>query len=250
MIDKPTPEQLDGLRTLWVEAFGEPRFWDAFFAEVFSADHCRCLSEDGVVAAALYWLDCELSGRKLAYLYAVATRRVYRHRGLCHRLMADTHSHLREAGYSGTLLVPEHPPLRQLYAQLGYRDCTAICEFACDAGPEAIPLRRIDRAEYAARRRALLPPGGVTQEGGNLSLLTLSAGLWAGDGLLFAASQEGGTLLVPELLGDPSAAPAIVRALGCTRGQFRAPGTQTPFAMFRPLEENAPSPGYFGLAFD
>ena len=47
----------------------------------------------------------------------------------------------------------------------------------------------------------------------------------------------------------PAAAPGVAAALGFSEGTFRVPGTG-PFAMFRPLREDAVIPEYFGLAFD
>ena len=38
------------------------------------------------------------------------------------------------------------------------------------------------------------------------------------------------------------------KALGVERGVFRAPGGDKPFAMYRPLGEACPKPGYFGIA--
>jgi hypothetical protein len=52
-----------------------------------------------------------------------------------------------------------------------------------------------------------------------------------------------------EFLGDRSAAPAVLSALGAKIGTFRTPGRGKIFALYRPITDD-PMPSYFGLAFD
>lgn len=250
VIDSPRESQICGLRQLWKLAFGDSDdFLDAFFGTAFSADRCRCVTEGEQVAAALYWFDTEFEGQKVSYLYAVATHPDYRHRGLCRRLMEDTHAILREAGYDGALLVPQEEGLRKMYAAMGYRDCTAVSEFSCRAG-EPVPVRAIGREEYARLRRQYLPEGGVIQEGENLTFLENTARFYAGADFLLTASAGEDFLQGVELLGNRDAASGILAELGYPQGMFRTPGNTQPFAMFLPLKENVTAPNYFGLAFD
>ena len=237
------------LKMLWKISFQEgEEYLDFFFSHVYSPSRCCCITRDGKPAAALHWLDCSCQGQRLAYVYAVATHPALRGQGLCRRLMDETHAVLAGQGYAGTLLVPAEEGLRAMYAKMGYRACGGMGEFSCSA-EAAIPLRRIGPEEYAALRRSLLGPRGVLQEGENLLLLTRFHRLYAGDNLLLAASTQGGKLFVPELLGDPAAAPGVAAALGFQMCTFRVPGTCA-FAMFRPLGEDAVIPEYFGFAFD
>ena len=249
--DRPARSQTGQLLTLWKDAFGEyGGFWELFLETAFDAARCRCLTESGQITAALCWFDCTLEGRKLAYLYAVVTHPAHRGRGLCRALLADTHRHLAEQGYAAALLVPAQPSLRSMYQKLGYRDCTAVREFTCTAEAPPVPLRAIGPGEYALLRRKFLPRGSVLQEGENLTFLAHQAQFYTGENLLLAAYQEDTVLHIPELLGDPAAAPGIVTALGCETGHFRTPGSEIPFAMYRSLAEDAPVPQYFGFAFD
>ncbi|MBQ6997765.1 MAG: GNAT family N-acetyltransferase [Oscillospiraceae bacterium] len=240
-IDYPLPEQLDGLRSLWKEAFGDTdAFLDIFRDTAFSPDRCRCVTVDGQVAAALYWFDCRFEGRPLAYIYAVATGKTFRKRGLCRLLMDDTRALLSQLGYSGILLVPEMH-LIGMYESMGYAVCSYVQEFTCRRSDRPVAIRKIDAGEYAALRRQLLPSGGVRQEGENLRFLAAITDLYAGDGFLYADDAE--------LLGDTNAAPGILAALGKDSGLFRCPGGDIPFAMYLALDDNA-APTYFGLAFD
>lgn len=252
IIDAPTRDQIPALRRLWQEAFGDSDgFLNLFFGSAYAPDRCRCVTEQGEVTAALYWLDCDCHGQRIAYLYAVATAQARRGRGLCRLLMENTHAHLAALGYTGALLVPGTEDLFRLYQKLGYGSCCEIQTLHGTASQEAIPLRSVEIQEYAILRRALLPDGGVIQEGENLRFLQGQAKLYAGEGFLLAARHGQNRLFGLELLGDTSHIPAILSTLGAAEGTFRTPGNGQPFGMYLPLGEH-PSlpPTYFGLAFD
>jgi len=249
-IEAPGIRHIPALRALWQASFGDDdAFLDDFFTAAFSPERCRCVMADDHPAAVLYWFDCTCRGQRIAYLYAVTTAEAYRRRGLCAALLADTHKHLQALGYAGVLLVPCSETLVAFYEKSGYRLCSRIGELRCGVGTAACTIREIGAAEYAARRREMLPDGGVVQEGENLRFLQTQTAFYAGDGFVLAASREGDTLVGAELLGNTAAAPAIVHALGCAAGRFRVPG-ERPFAMYRQLGGASQPPGYFGLAFD
>lgn len=250
-IDPPTPSQLPELLQMWKAAFGDHGgFWEMFLETAFVPEHCRCVTVDGQAAAALFWFDCSCEGEKIAYVYAVVTHPGHRNKGLCRRLLEDTHTHLTGLGYHAVMLVPEQKGLRQMYRKLGYQDCTSVSEFSCAAGTAPIPVRAVDAEEYGRLRREFLPRLGVIQEGKNLDFLAAQVQFFAGETFLLAAYLEEDTLQGMELLGDREAAPGILSALGCVEGKFRTAGTGKPFAMIFPLTENAVIPQYFGFAFD
>ncbi len=250
-IDHPTLSQIPQLRSLWKEAFGDTdAFLDIFFHRAFSPDRCRCLTRDGQVLAALYWFDCDYQGKKMAYLYAVATAKSHRGQGLCKALLANTHAHLKKAGYLGCLLCPQSDSLFSMYGKSGYQVCSHIREFSCTAGLSPLTLTPVSPEEYAAARRSLLPEGGVLQEGVTLDFLSVFARFYTGPGICLACYPDEGSLVVCELLGSPEAAPGILCALGFSQGKFRIPGQEKPRAMFLPLTANVTAPDYFGLALD
>jgi len=255
IIDKPASGLMSQLWDLWRNAFGDSgEFLDAFFTTAYSPDRCRCAVEDGKLVAAVYWFDCELQGKKVAYLYALATAMAYRGRGIAHKLMDEVHSLLRQRCYEGVILVPGTQQLRCFYETMGYRTCTQIAEFICAGAADEVQLRRVTPEEYAKERRdllSLLEPGGVIQERENLAFLASQATLYIGQNFLLAARGEGDTLVGIELLGDAQMAPGILQALGYAQGSFRTRGEGTDFAMYRPLGGSTlPAPTYFGLAFD
>ena len=249
-INAPQKEHLPALRNLWKDAFGDDdAFLDVFYRTAFSPDRCRVLTIDNEPVAALYWFYCSCRGRKMAYLYGIATSENHRGKGLCHTLMENTHAHLASQGCVGTVLVPRTPSLFAFYKTMGYTPCSSFREFSCSA-EGSVTLRKLDEKEYAALRLQYLPEGGVVQMEENLTFLSTMASFYAGPDFLLAAEQEGRTLYGKELLGNASAAAAVVAALGCEKGMFRTPGSETPFAVYRPLDDSVPPPTYFGLAFD
>lgn len=239
------------LQALWQEAFGDSQeTLDKFFATGFSPDRFRCICEDSRPVCALYWFDCEVNGKRFAYLYAMATLKSHRSKGLAQRLMGEVHEILKTQGYAAAILVPGEPSLFGFYEKLGYHTVATVTEFGCKAADMPIPLQQIGVTEYAHLRKAMLPPYGVVQEGATLDYLHTYAKFFAGEGFLLSATVEGDTLIAQELLGDIALAPRILSALGAQEGRFRAPGTGRHFAMYLPLSDDCPQPGYFGLALD
>lgn len=233
------------LRTLWTECFGNEEGWiDSFFGTAFAPAQVCSLHRLGQLAAALSWMDGFCDGRKLAYLYAIATAPEFRHQGLCRELMGLTHEKLWERGYAGAILVPADAGLRKLYEKLGYVNFGGIQEITAQAG-DACSIREVSPKGYTALRREYLPAGGVIQENGAIEYLAAGARLYAGADFLLAMSEGFGV----ELLGNTAAAPGILTALGLEAGTFRVPGDR-PFAMYRSLTGDHWVPGYFGLAYE
>lgn len=231
-------------KALWTASFGDDGWIDCFFRTAFREENTLAITRAGRVAAGLSWMDVTCEGRRLAYLYAVATAPEFRHQGLCRELMAKAQEALTSRGYDGSVLVPADEGLRQMYTSMGYRNFGGVQGLTVAAG-EPISLREVTPGEYAALRRKYLPAGGVVQENGAIEYLAQSARLYAGDGFLLAATEDEPM----ELLGDASQVSGILGALGKEQGTFRIPGTE-PFAMFRPTREDTWAPAYFGLAFE
>ena len=252
IIKEPQVSNIPALRTLWKDTFGDTdAFLDSFFSTAFSPNRSLCAIIDDEIVGMLYWFDCTYSGQKIAYLYAVATHKAYRGRGICSNLMDATHRLLKEREYAGVILVPVAPHLFDFYKKQGYEICTHVSHLHTTASMETVDLQRIDANTYGTLRKEFLPVGGVIQEGENLALLQQDAILYKGDGFLLAARTEQDTLVGIEFLGDTSVAPHITHTLGCKNGRFRTHGNEKPFAMYFSLTPSlTPPPTYFGLAFD
>lgn len=247
----PDDRDVPALRQLWQEAFrDDDAFLDKFFSTGFHPNRCRVVMQNGRAAAALYWFDCQWEGKKLAYLYAVATALAFQGQGLCRFLMDDTHRLLREQGYAGGILVPGSDTLFAMYEKMGYRTATTIREIFGTAGKNPNPLEEISVAEYAKLRKALLPAGGVAQEGASLDFLATYSAFYKSADCLLCARKEGEQLLGLELLGDESHISGILRFFNCKTGTFRTPGTGKAFAMFCSFTGDTSAPAYLGHAFD
>ena len=249
-IKPPNANDIPKLRALWKEAFSDTdEFLDVFFSCAFSADRSFCIKDKSEVVAALYVFDCLFENSKIAYIYAVATAKSHRGKGLCHRLMEHTHNTLKAKGYKGAILVPGSKSLFDFYEKMGYKTCCHLREENISAKENSESLKKITSAEYASLRRKFLPEGGVIQEGENLTFLSTYAEFYKGEDFIMASSKENSTLICHELLGNCEKFPYILSALGCKSGHFRTTGKDTPFAMYLPFEGEK-YPSYFGFAFD
>ena len=151
-IDHPTPAQISELKRLWQAVFLDPGdYIEGFFIHAFSPERCLCLTADGHFAAMVHWLDMTCRGRKIAYIYAVATRQMYRGRGYCRRLLDRAHEILAAQGYAGAALVPQGEELFAMYEKMGYRSCGGIHRIFCSAG-EPVPVTSISWQEWKIGR--------------------------------------------------------------------------------------------------
>ena len=250
-ISEPKSSHMQGLRELWKAAFGDTDdFLDMFYTRAYAPDRCRCVLDGDRVTAVLYWFDCTCEGQKLAYIYAVATDPAYRKQGLCRRLMADTHSHLKNLGYAGAMLLPQDPGLRRMYGTMGYKNATQVREFTCEAADDPVALTELTIEEFANARKVMLPAGSVIQEGENLSYLAGYAKFYEGPGFLLTAFPDGDKLVACELLGDVNKAPGMLRTFGVESGSFRCPGADIDFGMCISFVDNFQKPAYLGFPFD
>ena len=247
--EHPQQIHIPGLRKLWQEAFGDTdAFLDGFFSTAFSPERCMCIVQGERVLSAAYWLDAQLPEGKAAYIYAVATLKECRGRGLATKIMKELEEMLRRRDYVAAILVPAQQPLAEFYGGMGYGFFGGICECSALAKSPGIALRKINAAEYGALRKRYLPAGGVIQDGESLRFLETYADLYAGEDFILAAYGEEDSIFGLELLGNWGKAPYILHTLGVKQGSFRMPGGEK-FAMWLPLAR-VETPAYFGLAFD
>ena len=227
------------LQALFTEAFGDAWFTELFFRLGYSPERCF-LAAEGQVLAALHWFDCSLRGKRCAYVYGIAAFEHCRGRGIGSALIRAGMAHLQQR-YEAILLVPAEEGLFGYYERFGFSTVSTICQETVLSGAP-LPLRKLSISQYATLRRALLPPGGVIQEGAALELLEGYADFYATENALCAVSGK----LVWELLGDKQDAPGILGALGISEATVRTPGGSIPFAMGLGFQE----PVHFGLALD
>ena len=249
-VNMPQQEQIDQLRTLWKQAFGDTdAFLDGFFATGFDRRRCRCVTWNDRVAAALYWFDCHWEGKKLAYIYAVATDEAFRGKGFCRNLMEDTHTHLEKLGYRGAVLVPGSRELFGMYEKLGYRGFCPRLWQEITAGENPVQLQALTPEEYALARNACLPAGGIMQDGAALQYLATFAGFYRAEESIFCGGGEE-VFQFQEFLGDLEKLPGILASLQVKIGRVPCPGDGADSAMFYPLSDQKEMPAYFGIALN
>lgn len=248
IIDHPDTHHIPALRTLWKQAFGDTDgFLDSFFAHAFSYDRCRCLLIQGQPVAAVYLFDCRWNEKKCAYLYALAVEQTHRGQGFSRLLLTDTHAFLRRQGYAGAIMEPATPALQAYYEKLGYVPFGGRQEITVAAAPDPIPAQPCGALAYARARAALLPAGGVVQEGAVLDLLQDQGQLLCGADFAAVAMPEEGT--IPEFLGDRRKLPGLLAGLGMENARVRLPGTENQ-SLYLSLDGTSPTPTYFGLPLD
>lgn len=237
----------DSLKALWKTVFGDTNaFIDSFFRIAYSPDRCRYMEENGEAICALYWFDCSYEGGKLAYIYAVATHPEHRKKGLASQLLRQTHDHLQQLGYAGTVLKPAKG-LFPFYERLGYVTSGFIRRFHADTATAPARLTELSPEVYGRHRRNFLPRNAVIQEGLTLDFLHSYASFYAaGDALISAIPQDG---VVLEYLGNPLSAPGILAALGISDAEIPTVGCEIPFTMFYPLNCTK-TPGYLGITLE
>lgn len=242
-------EDRQALTALWQQAFGdECAFIDGFFETGYAPERSRVAVWDGRLAGMLYWFDCDLMGRKLAYVYAVATEKSLRGRGIATGLMEDAHRLLEEKGYDAVVLSPGSEELYRFYGNMGYATAGYRRELRIQAGGTA-SVREMGPEEYALLRRTLLPENGIRQEGAGLAFLHRLAGFYAGDGFCAALSREGA--FCTEFLGPEEQIPGFLGAMGLPEAFVRMPGGQRSNAMVKWLPSAQPIEKiYLGFPFD
>ena len=167
IIKNPTMGDIPALRGLWKEAFSDTDdFLDSFFALAFSPERALIACEGEEIFAALYWLNCAWEEKTVAYVYAVATDKKHRGKGICKALMAELHNRVDR-----TVLVPADDGLRAFYGRLGYRDFGGMEEILCFSDETTVVIEKLTAKTYAKKRRMLLPAGSILQEGVFLPIL-------------------------------------------------------------------------------
>ncbi|MBQ9744603.1 MAG: GNAT family N-acetyltransferase [Clostridia bacterium] len=245
-------ERIPELKALWKEAFNDTdQYIDTFFETAYSEKRCMIALENDDVCGVVYWLDCGIFDYRIAYFYAIATKKSHRGKGVCTHLMNNAHSFLSSKGYDAVILVPGEESLFDFYRKIGYTVGSYVDEISVEAKDGILNIREIDGYEYSELRKSYLPKNGIIQENENIKYLKKQAKLYTGKDFLLSCYVDGDVLIGIELLGNTEIAPNIVSALGCRKGKFRTVGDKKPFSMYYNLKNHTlPSVFYFGLAFD
>ena len=122
-------DDFSALCTLWAEAFGDsPDYIESFYRTHFSPEFTAVCEMNGQVCAMANLLPCSLfsDGKKLParYIYAVATLKSFRGRGIASDLMRFVCNFLEESNLCG-FLSPAEKSLYEFYRPLGFTEAFA-----------------------------------------------------------------------------------------------------------------------------
>lgn len=214
----------EGIAALWRQAFGDTEQAVMDFFAAFSDCRSYVVEENGKIVSMVHALPQTLSpDLPAAYLYAVATDKAHRGKGLCRALMAFAEKDLKANGFAACVLTPGEPSLFRFYENSGYETAFFRRRTPFSGG------RPISAAEYARRRETIVTaPHMVYDE----HTLLYAQRLY---GLTFYETATG-----IAAAGDGYTAECLPEDLG---GE--------PFAMVKWLaEKRAIAPAYLGLSLE
>lgn len=119
--------QVDELKKLWIDTFGDTtEYVNAFFDKFYSPDNVIVYKENDKIVSALYMIDYCLKYEdkcyKIMYLYALATDKEYRGRGIMSGLIDRVDEIMHNKGYAGAFLIPAEESLYDYYGRFGFTD--------------------------------------------------------------------------------------------------------------------------------
>ena len=221
-------------RALYDEAFpGEDaRFTEALFALGFPK-HLVAMGEGAELASMLFALPYDIvtadGVQKAHYLYAVATSKAHRGKGLAKKL-------LRRVAERGTpvFLRPMSPSLFDFYKDAGFTPFSPYREWQGEAEEgDTAGFAALSKEEYLTARDGFLRPPYCRMTADFLSLSFSLGGAVGLDGRFAALfEREGDTVLFKEWWGDTAMVPLAASFLGAKHFVARTPDENgTPFGV-------------------
>lgn len=258
------------LKRLWQKAFGDDEaLIDAFFSRLYRPDSVFVCRDGDTVAAMACHLPMTIChdsrGWPAAYLYAVATDKRYRGRGLCGQILQYAAGYLPSVGAKALLLVPGSASLREFYRQRGYTDYTTVDMMELSVGAAEGTAERVEAPVYLELREQFLQDRAyVSCPVPVLEFQKAATELYGGglyrlsrddrEGCACVALDGNRRAILYELLwpGDRAEGAALAAAaVGAKTALCRTPGAGEPFAMARWLSTSPDLPApYLGLALD
>ena len=114
---------------LWLSCFDEiPSALEIFFEYAEKNARIFCAKRDNQIISALYLLGVKLAARQANYLFAAATLKEYRGKGIMGKLIEYSMSEAQKDGDVFSLLLPAGDGLYKFYARFGYQPLCFMCE--------------------------------------------------------------------------------------------------------------------------
>ena len=200
MLRTAVKTDLPGIIALWQEAFGDSPEAVSNFFKSFPDCVSYVADDGGEVTAMVHALPQTLSpDTPAAYIYAVATLRSHRGKGLCRDLMDFAEQDLKSLGFACAVLTPGEQSLFDYYERLGYKTAFTRRRTAFETGTEIT----LDR--YLTRREAILTQPHMVYDRETLSYAADVYGLTfyeTGTGIAAAAPNYTAEVLPQDTRGD------------------------------------------------
>ncbi len=120
MISFATQKNREDIIRLWKEAFGDSTEAIECFLDNICKDRVAVFTENNKAVGMASVLPVSCNGKTGRYIYAVATDKAYRGRGICKKLMAYIEGYAKEQRDSFLILVPASSSLFDFYKKMGY----------------------------------------------------------------------------------------------------------------------------------
>lgn len=118
------------VKELWKECFGdEDEFIDRFLVRFYSPQTTFLHREEERVVAMLHVVAFTSAFGRTGYVYAVATDKEYRRRGLAAELLREAEEWCRANGFDALMLIPQNDSLVRYYAGLDFEDVALRVKF-------------------------------------------------------------------------------------------------------------------------
>ena len=125
---KANESDLRELKKLWLRCFDDSeKAVELFFERNKNICNAYLAAEGEKTAAAVYFINCALNGKKAHYLCGAATLPEFRKRGIMSRLIEYALNDAESRGDVFSVLLPANRELYDFYGRLGYKPCCSVC---------------------------------------------------------------------------------------------------------------------------
>lgn len=157
---------------MWTDTFDEKReYLDYFFDNVFDDETTFIYRENNKIVASLYGIPYKIkcdennSIKDVLYLYALATDKDYRKRGIMTRLLEEAYEYSKKKAFSGCILIPANESLFDFYKSRGYVKISSFRSYIINSSEwnkiiKKINLEVVSGSEYGQIIRKILNDNG------------------------------------------------------------------------------------------
>lgn len=252
-------KHITDITKLWCEAFGD-REEDVLVYLNTLIKYCVVFEDNGKVAGMLFLLPVTCGINEGRYVYAVATLKEYRGRGISTALLDFAKMFIAENNESFLVLVPQTKSLFDFYGKRGFKafSCVNKINVSCLKDDGTFNFQKISVKEYYEERKEYLANMSFVEW--NDEMLQFAKKMYSGDfyridedgkeiGIAFV-TKNGDEIVVKEVLSTKlHRAVKAIQSIYCTqkRSIVYPDKNGEPFAMMYP---DVYTDSFFNIALD